>query len=428
MGNCNISNLYCTKKIDFTKEPLFFGSGKNTQRFDILKYKFFDDNNETQLGFFWRPDEIKLTKDAVHLKKLKDNEKWILTKVLQKLIFLDSLQGRGPMLTFAQITTLPEVENCILTWDFFEGSIHSRSYSHILQDVYPEPDKIFDQTFEIDILMEHAKNISKYYNELYDLVIQYQFYKSQGELTESLQSNIEFQLKNRLKDIEVDSDMKDKIVSIYIDTLRDVLSSYNIDDDKEFMKKIKKSIVLALANVNILEGIRFYSGFASVWALTEGQGYIPGISNILKLICRDENVHLALTQNFLKILARNEDEGFSEIFKEVESEIYDMYKEAVEQEFEWADYLYSKGGIIGMNAQITKDYLKYICNRRLKAIGLKHIFPSHTKNPIPWINSWIEEAEIEDTPQETEITDYVQGGIDMGDDIDDLSEYSDIFK
>lgn len=371
-------SLYNTTKIDLTKEPLFFGEIKNTQRFDEMKYNFFDTNNDNQLARYWRPQEFSFTKDKLDIQNMsaESPELFIMTTDIQKLIFLDSLQGRSPFSTFAQITTLPEFENVILTWTFFEGSIHSRSYSWILENAYSNPKKVFDDTFDNEILMKHADSITKYYNDLYDAVIEYQYKK--------------------LKNIEITD---------------------------EFMYNIRKLIILAFVNVNILEGVRFYAGFISQWVLTEAQGLVPGTSKTLKSICRDENQHLALTQKVLSILRKTEEEGFTEIYAELEPQIIEMYRTAVEQEDEWIDYIFSKGSVIGLNDVILKDYIRYITNTRMRAIGLKSLYSGYTKNPIPWSEHWIKESAVEGTPQEQEITDYISGGVNLDEEID-LSKYS----
>jgi len=373
-------HLYDNHKIDFTKEPMFFGKGRNTQRFDVMKYKFFDINNDNQQARFWRPQEIGLLKDKKNFMQAAEHKKWILTKVLQKLIFLDSLQGRSPFSTFGLLTTLPELENNILTWTFFEGSIHSKSYSWNLRNVYTNPSEVFDETFDIEILMKQADSISKPYNDLFENTIDY-LYKEQND----------------------------------------------IECSEEYMNELKRKIVRALINVNILEGIRFYSGFASIWAMTEGEGIFAGTSRILRLICRDENQHLALTQKIINILRKIDSEGFVEIFKEMEDEIIQMYQYAVEEEFEWADFLYSKGSVIGLNNIMIKDYLRYCTNLRMKAIGLKPMFPGYTKNPLPWIEAWINESSTEGTPQEDESTDYLSGAIDVNEETD-YNKFKKMFK
>jgi ribonucleoside-diphosphate reductase beta chain len=282
---------------------------------------------------------------------------------------LDSLQGRSPIFTFGQITTNPEFENCVLTWDFFEGSIHSRSYSHIIQSMYPDPQEVFDSTFDNKVLTKHTKTIIRDYNKLYPLVIKY--------------------LNNE------------------------------IIDKQDF----KEKLILAMVSVNILEGIRFYSGFASVWALTEFRNIFSGSSRILQLIARDENVHMSLTQSVLNILRKNEEEGFSDIIKKLEPKIYDMYFEASEEEFEWIDFLYQHGTPLGINENIAKEYIKYLTNLRLRAIGMKSIYPGSNKNPITWINKYLNLGSAESALQEIESVDYQTGGIIM----EDVS-YKEIFR
>jgi ribonucleoside-diphosphate reductase beta chain len=274
---------------------------------------------------------------------------------------LDSLQGRSPIFTFGQITSNPEFENAILTWDFFEGSIHSRSYSHNIQAVYDDPSIIFDDTFDNEVLMKHTKTIIRDYNNFYDDVIKY-----------------------------LNGDIK---------------------PGKEFKKKLLKAMI----SVNILEGIRFYSGFAAIWSLTEFRNVFPGTTNILKLIARDENVHMALTQTVLNQLRKDDKEEFTEIFKDLEPEIYDMYFEASEEEFEWIDFLFQHGSPLGLNPEIAKEYIRYITNTRLKAIGMKIIYPGSYKNPITWVNKYINLGSSEGALQESEAVDYKSGGIIMED-------------
>lgn len=358
-------NLYDNKKIDFTKETMFFGEGKNTQRFDVMKYPWFDQSNDKQQGLDWKHDEVAMTQDNIDFNtKMTVAEKFIYTRVLQKLIFLDSLQGRGPMLTFGQIATLPELENVILTWNYFEGAKHSKTYTHNLRNVYDDPAKVFDESFEIEELMKLANEIAGPYNKLYNMIIDYIYYKN-----------------------------------------------HEMEISEEMMYNLRKQIILALVNINILEGMRFYSGFACIWAMTEGQGYVPGTSKNLQLICRDENQHLALTQKWLGYLKNNKDEGFVEIYKEITPEIEKMYKDAYQQEMEWIDYLFSKGSYIGMNAEISKFYMSHITYKRMKAIGLEPITKDYVKNPLPWVDKYISTDKTEVLAQESEITNYVTGGI-----------------
>lgn len=359
------SSLYIPEKIDFTKEPMFLGSGKNTQRFDSMKYSFFDEKNEKMQGFDWAFNEAKLKTDYVDFNtKMTFADQFKYTKVLQKLIFLDSLQGRGILLTLGHIVSLPELENAMLVWEYFEGAKHSKTYTENLRGVYDDPARIFDESFEIPELMLLAKSISNPYNECYELIIEMQY----------------------------------KIIK-------------NLEITPEFMKALKKSVIKLLVVINILEGVRFYSGFACIWALNKSQGFVEGTSKNLKFICRDENQHLALTQKMLQILRKVKEEGFQEEYEEMRETIVNLYKEAYYEEEAWIDYLFQHGSTIGLNAEISKQYLKYIINRRLKAIGENIIFSGFSENPIPWIESYINMDKNEVLPQEGEILNYISGGI-----------------
>lgn len=344
------NSVYKETQIDFLKEPLFLGTGKNTQRYDILKYPFFDNTNEKMLGQFWQPMEIDVSRDKRDFHNLPENMKSTYTKVLQKLIFLDSVQGRGMSGTFGQFITNPEFESAMKTWEFFEN-IHSRSYTHILRSVYENPSEIFDESFRISELTGLAKQISTSYDNCFQKGIEY--------------------LANPVNDTE-----------------------------------LKKSILLLLIEINILEGIRFYSGFATIWSMHYSQGYMERTSNILKLIARDENIHLQITQYTLKLLKDSSIEGFTEIYREIENKIPEIYENACVQEFQWIDFLFKEGSFLGMSPELAKNYLKYICNRRLRAIGQEGLFAGFTKNPIPWVETYINYDTAESLPQETEILNY----------------------
>lgn len=369
------SSLYIPEYIDFTKEPIFLGKGKNTQRFDVLKYPFFDERNKTMQGFDWSFDEVNLKNDYIDFNtKMQEHEKFIFTKVLQKLIFLDSLQGRGILLTLGHIVSNPEIENAMLTWQYFEGAKHSKTYTEVLRGVYTNPDEIFDESFKIPELMYLAKSISNPYNECYELIIEYQY---------CLIKNLKF----------------------------------------EKMKELKKSIIKLLVVINILEGVRFYSGFASIWAMNKINGFVEGTSKDLKLICRDENVHLSLTQKFLQILKKEEIEGFVEIYNEMQPEVIKLYETCYQEECDWIDFIYQKGTVLGLNNDIAKNYLKYIINRRLKAIGENILFPGFSTNPIPWVQDYINFDKNEILPQEGELVNYISGGVETDVDLDDLEEF-----
>jgi ribonucleoside-diphosphate reductase beta chain len=358
--------IYNLEYIDFTKEPMFFGKGKNTQRFDEIKYSFFDERNAKMQGFDWAFDEAQLTQDYIDFnQEMKVHEKFMVTRDLQRLIFFDSMQGRGILATLGQICTLPELENAMLTWQYFEGSKHSKTYTENIKGMYTNPKEVFDESFTIPEINKMAKTISAPYEEAYSLIIEYQY----------------MQIKN-------------------------------IPITDEFMLTIRRAVVKLVVAINILEGVRFYPGFSCIWALNKGQGFLDGTSKNLRFIARDENGHLALSQKILQLFKQREDEGFVSIMQEMNAEIYQMYSDAYNEEAEWIEYLFSQGSILGYNAEIAKEYLKYIINRRLKAIGQPIMFSGCSTNPIPWIESYINMDGVEVLPQEGEITNYISGGVD----------------
>jgi len=277
---------------------------------------------------------------------------------LSKLEFLDSYQGRNPILTFGQLTTNPEFEGTLLEQTYFESRIHARSYSYMIENIYTNPDEVFDEIWSNDVLMSQARTVVKDGNKLYDLTIKY-LYKTIFE--------------NGLTEDEI--------------------------------HELKVAIFIAMVGMNILEGVRFYLGFASIWAITEFTGKMPGSSRILQFIQRDEKKHLAFTQWVIKKLKR--DPMFKGIWEEITPRVYDMYFNAAEEEFEWADYLYSQGSIQGMNAEIGKTYVKFLTNQRLLAIGLKSIYPEVKTNPIKWTDKFINLHTTETSLQESEAVDYL---------------------
>lgn len=352
-----MNELYTNEKIDFTQEPLFFGQGKNLQRFDTVKYQWMLKSAEKMRSLFWVPQEISLTKDRNDFKnKLDDAMRFIQSKNVSRQSVLDSVQGRSPILTFGQLTNLPEFENCILNWDYFEGAIHSESYTYILQNVYDNIKDQFDAILDDPLISKHSVTITKEYNELYDLVIKYQA-------------------------------------------------------DKQVTKELKEAVVKAMVSVNILEGIRFYVSFACSFSLAENN-LMTGNAQILKLIARDENQHLALTQKLILLMKKSDEEGFVSTFKDLDEYVINMYRQAAEEEMEWADYLFQYGAVIGLNANILKDYVKYLTNRRLKAIGYPSLYEGYSTDPLPWMKKWLTESAVEGAPQEQESTDYARGMVD----------------
>ena len=354
-------------KQDHTKAKAFLdpSGGVSLQRFDTLKYKQFDKLTEKQLGFFWRPEEVDCHKDANDFSYLTDNERHIFTSNLKRQILLDSVQGRAPVEAFGPLCSVPELENWIMTWTFSE-TIHSRSYTHIIRNIYSNPTSIFDEITGITEILDCADDISKNYDELIDLSLKYQLLGKGNHTVNGKKVNVD----------------------VY---------------------EIKKALYKTLMSVNILEGVRFYVSFACSWAFAELKK-MEGNAKIIKLIARDENLHLASTQSLLKILPKD-DKDYIKIAKETEEECIQMFVDAVEQEKAWAEYLFKDGSMIGLNTVLLGEYIEWICCKRMIAVNLKCPYSVSQSNPLPWTQKWIAGAEVQVAPQETEITSYIQGGV-----------------
>jgi len=361
MGVINVKNeKYHTEANAFLDGDLGF------QRYDTLKYKQFDKLTDKQLGFFWRPEEVDVSKDAKDFKDLTEHEQHIFTSNLKRQILLDSVQGRAPNEAFSPIVSLPELENWIITWTFSE-TIHSRSYTHIIRNVYADPTKVFDELTDSQEILDCAGDISKYYDNLIELTSYY---------------NLLGTGKHTVNGKEIKVDMYD----------------------------LKKKLWLTLNSVNILEGIRFYVSFACSWAFAELKK-MEGNAKIIKFIARDENVHLASTQYLLSKVLPKEDPDFEKIREECKEEVTKMFIDAVDQEKQWADYLFKDGSMIGLNSKLLQDYIEWICCKRMTALGMKCPYSPGQANPLPWTQKWIAGAEVQVAPQETEISSYVIGGV-----------------
>jgi ribonucleoside-diphosphate reductase beta chain len=354
-------------KADHTRALAFLDptGGVTIQRYDMLKYKQFDKLTDKQLGFFWRPEEVDVTKDSSDFKNLTDHEKHIFTSNLKRQILLDSVQGRAPTEAFAPLVSIPELEAWIQTWTFSE-TIHSRSYTHIIRNVYANPSIVFDEMMDIEEILDCADDISKNYDELIEMA---GYYNLLGEGTHTVNG----------KKVTVD------------------------------LYEIKKSLYKTLMSVNILEGVRFYVSFACSWAFAELKK-MEGNAKIIKLIARDENLHLASTQTLLKLLPKD-DPDYIKIAQETEAECIKMFVDAVEQEKAWAEYLFKDGSMIGLNTELLGDYIEWICTKRMTAVGLPSPYKTPQANPLPWTQKWISGAEVQVAPQETEISSYVIGGV-----------------
>ena len=339
--------------------------GVAIQRYDTLKYRKFDQLTDKQLGFFWRPEEVDVYKDAKDFKDLNPHEKHIFTSNLKRQILLDSVQGRAPAEAFGSLVSIPELENWVITWTFSE-TIHSRSYTHIIRNVYNDPSKIFDEMMDIEEIVDCADDISKYYD---DLIEKSHYYNLLGVGTHTVNGK------------KVDVNLYD----------------------------LKKALWKTIMSVNILEGVRFYVSFACSWAFAELKK-MEGNAKIIKLICRDENLHLASTQYLLKILPKD-DPDYAKIAKETEQEMIQMFVDAVDQEKEWARYLFKDGSMIGLNEKLLSDFVEWIANKRMTAVGLPSPYRVPQASPLPWTQKWISGADVQVAPQETEISSYTIGAV-----------------
>ena len=353
-----------TEKVDWLKQPMFFGEEPNTQRFDQQKYPIFEKLNQQQLGFFWRPEEVSLQKDRNDYLQLSEEQKHIFTSNLRYQTLLDSVQGRAPSIAFLPFVTLPELESCIITWDFME-TIHSRSYTHIIKNVYADPSDIFDTIIDEPAIIKRAEMVTEKYDKFIELG------------------------RRRLLGLKV--------------------------DDYE----LYKALYLALISVNILEGIRFFVSFACSFGFGELK-LMEGSAKIISFIARDEAQHLAVSQHILKCYKNYEnDKMMNKVMKDCEQEVYKMYEDAVEQEKEWAEFLFKEGSMIGLSVPLLGQYVEFIANKRLRAIGLNPIYDiSSTNNPLPWTQHWFNSRGLQNAPQETEIESYIIGGVkqDVSDD------------
>ena len=360
--------VFNTEVHDSKKQPMFFGKPLGIQRYDSYKYPVFDKLTTQQLGYFWRPEEVSLQKDRADYQTLRPEQKHIYTSNLKYQIMLDSIQGRGPGMAFIPYCSLPELEACMEVWGFME-MIHSRSYTYIIKNIYSDPSDIFDHIITDSRILERAKSVTESYDDFIHVAQQW----GTGDMWST-------------------------------DFLGSPSRDYHIKD-------VKRKLFRAVANVNILEGIRFYVSFACSFAFGELK-LMEGSAKIISLIARDENQHLAITQNILNKWKNGDDPEMKQIMKEEEEWLYAMFDKAVNEEKRWADYLFKDGSMIGLNDTLLKKYVEWVANRRMKAIGLKPVYDVAAKNnPLPWTQHWISSKGLQVAPQETEVESYVVGGI-----------------
>ena len=360
--------VFNTTQLDSTKQKMFFGPPLGVQRYDKFKYPVFDKLTQQQLGYFWRPEEVSLQKDRADYQTLNAAQKHIFTSNLKYQILLDSVQGRGPGMAFMPYCSLPELEGAMNIWQTME-MVHSRSYTHIIKNVYADPSDVFDKILDDEKILSRAKSVTHAYDD---------FLRAAQEWG-----------AGRMWEHQLDG----------------------VPLAQEELHELKRKLYRAVANVYILEGIRFYVSFASSFAFGE-LNLLEGSAKIIGLIARDESHHMTITQNILNKWAAGDDPDMVEIAKEEQDNVYEMFKQCVEEEKLWAEYLFKDGSIIGLNDKLLAKYVEWTANRRLKSIGLKAIFDTPiSNNPLPWTEHWLSSKGMQVAPQETEVESYLIGSI-----------------
>ncbi|MCV2502254.1 MAG: ribonucleotide-diphosphate reductase subunit beta [Candidatus Lightella neohaematopini] len=359
-------------------EPMFFGNPVNISRFDQQKYIFFEKLIEKQLSFFWRPEEIDISRDRIDYLTLSEKEKHIFLSNLKYQTLLDSIQSRSPNVSLLPIISIPELETWVETWSFYE-TIHSRSYTHIIRNIINDPSLVFDNIVSNREILKRSKDIVFYYDELINFVNYYNL----------LGTGIHYINGNKI------------IINFRI---------------------LKEKLYLCLISICALESIRFYVSFACAFAFAERK-LMEGNAKIIRLIARDEALHVTGTQYIINLIhSGKDDQEMSDIAYNCRKKSNNLFLLVAQQEKKWVDYLFSKGNIIGLNKKILYQYIEYITNIRMKAIGFKPIF-NINYNPIPWINNWLISDNVQVAPQEVEVSSYLVGQIDSEINYKELSNF-----
>ena len=364
--------------VDSKTQPMFFGQPLGIQQYTSFKYPVFDKLTQTQLSFFWRPDEVSLQKDRSDYQTLRPEQKHIFTSNLKYQVMLDSVQGRGPSMAFMPYCSLPELESAMEVWGFME-MIHSRSYTHIIKNLYPDPDSVFGTILGDEKILSRAASVTASYDD--------------------------FIINARQHEIDW------------------ALAQEGAGQFRDNRYEVKRKLFRAMMNVNILEGIRFYVSFACSFAFGENK-LMEGSAKIISLIARDENQHLVLTQNIINKWKAGDDPEMAKIYEEEREHSRKMFENCVNEEKAWAKYLFKDGSLIGLSEQLLYKYVEWICNRRMKAIGLAPLYevPAAT-NPLPWTEHWLKSKGVQVAPQETEVESYIIGGVKQDIKEDAFSEF-----
>lgn len=372
-------STFCQKPNNALTEPMFFGQPVNVARYDQQKFDIFEKLIEKQLSFFWRPEEVDVSRDRIDYANLPEHEKHIFISNLKYQTLLDSIQGRSPNVALLPLVSIPELETWIETWSFSE-TIHSRSYTHIIRNIVNDPSVVFDDIVQNKHIIARAEEIACYYDDLIEYT---QYYNLLGVGKHEING-------------------KTVVINLH---------------------ELKKKLYLCLMCVNVLEAIRFYVSFACSFAFAERE-LMEGNAKIIKLIARDEALHLTGTQQMLNLMRTGADDPeMAQIAAETEEECFRLFRRAAIQEKDWAEYLFKDGSMIGLNKDILGQYVEYITNLRMQAVGLPPAFEHAKQNPIPWINAWLSSDNVQVAPQEVEVSSYLVGQIDAELNEDDLSDF-----
>lgn len=378
-----MSTVFNTNPVDVLKEPMFFGSGLGIARYDIQRHKVFEDLTEKQLSFFWRPEEVNLMMDAAQFNKLPQYQQNIFTNNLKYQSLLDSIQGRAPSAVLMSLISDPSLDTWVATWTFSE-TIHSRSYTHIMRNLYTDPSKVFDEIVLDEAIMKRAESIGRYYD---DVLIKTRAWENTKDMAEYY---------------------KDQGLTL-------------VDKDAEQRAKraLMKSLYLCLHVINALEAIRFYVSFACTFNFHKNMEIMEGNAKIMKFIARDEQLHLKGTQYIIRQLQLGTDgDEWVKIAQECEQEAVDIFMEVNRQEKDWAVHLFKDGDVPGLNTNSMWSFIDYLTVSRMKQCGLPcPITDAPVKHPYPWIREYLNSDNVQSAPQEVELSSYLVAQIDN--DVDD---------
>lgn len=382
-----MSTVFNTSPVNILTEPMFFGSGLGLARYDIQRHRVFEELIEKSLSFFWRPEEVNLMMDAAQFNKLPQYQQDIFTNNLKYQSLLDSIQGRAPSAVLMSLISDPSLDTWVATWTFSE-TIHSRSYTHIMRNLYTDPSKVFDEIVLDKAIMKRAESIGRYYDDVIEKTRYWQ----------NAKADIEYQ-----KEINADEDdIKDAI-----------------EHEMYWKRELMRSLYLCLHVINALEAIRFYVSFACTFNFHKNMEIMEGNAKIMKFIARDEQLHLKGTQYIIRQLQLGTDgDEWVKIAKECEQEAVDIFMEVNRQEKDWAVHLFKDGDVPGLNTNSMWSFIDYLTVSRMKQCGLPcPITDAPIKHPYPWIREYLNSDNVQSAPQEVELSSYLVAQIDN--DVDD---------